>query len=451
MTHADCGYVEGYYGRLFDWQERKAIVDVLARNNLGRYLYAPKEDIKHRYRWREPYDKAWLQQFADFCAYANQHKVSVIAGVAPGLDFDFGDLPSSADFNALLSKCLKLIEYGADDICLLMDDIDADFHKRSGSIESEGKAHALLANILADQLPGSFAENTANTANTTHIANPAGRAIQVVPRIYADELSADTTAYLPHFIETLDNRHTVLYCGSNIVAESVCQDEIENYLKLTEQKIIVWDNLYANDYCPRRLFLGPWSGRSNAGSVLLNPTGMVHTDCLLLDIMAATIRLQVANGVARSTENASDASKPDFLKDAMALDVSEDATAPDASENAVAPDASKAINGSDIANSAWRTVLEAHQVPEQFYAIAEYFCHPVFNSRQWQSIDSASQEQFDAIEYLLWRWKTPLSREWYPFIMSLKHDLLINAGQLPELRIQKTQSPALAEHLLSRD
>ena len=424
MTHADSGYVEGYYGRLFDWQERKAIVDVLARNNLGRYLYAPKEDIKHRYRWREPYDDAWLQQFADFCAYAKQHAITVIAGVAPGLDFDFGDLPNGTDFKALLSKCQKLIEYGADDICLLMDDIDADFHKRSGGIESEGEAHARLANTLADALPVSFAENSANTANTVNLANPTGRAIQVVPRIYADELSVDATEYLPRFIETLDNRHTVIYCGSDIVAESVSRQEIEKYLKLAEQKIIVWDNLYANDYCPRRLFLGPWSGRGTAGSVLLNPTGMVHTDCLLLDIMAGTIRLQAVNGVARSTENASDA---------------------------LTPNTSKAINDSDIANSAWRTVLEAHQVPEQFYAIAEYFCHPVFNSRQWQSNDSASQEQFDAIEHLLWRWKTPLSREWYPFIMSLKHDLLINAGQLPELRIQKTQSPALAEHLLSRD
>jgi len=424
VTHSDCGYAEGYYGRLFDWQERKAIVDVLARNNLGRYLYAPKEDIKHRYRWREPYDDAWLQQFADFCAYAKQHAITVIAGVAPGLDFDFGDMPNGADFNALLSKCQKLIEYGADDICLLMDDIDADFHKRSGGIESEGEAHARLANTLADALPVSFAENSANTANTVNLANPTGRAIQVVPRIYADELSVDATEYLPRFIETLDNRHTVIYCGSDIVAESVSRQEIEKYLKLAEQKIIVWDNLYANDYCPRRLFLGPWSGRGTAGSVLLNPTGMVHTDCLLLDIMAGTIRLQAVNGVARSTENASDA---------------------------LTPNTSKAINDSDIANSAWRTVLEAHQVPEQFYAIAEYFCHPVFNSRQWQSNDSASQEQFDAIEHLLWRWKTPLSREWYPFIMSLKHDLLINAGQLPELRIQKTQSPALAEHLLSRD
>ena len=424
MTHSDCGYAEGYYGRLFDWQERKAIVDVLARNNLGRYLYAPKEDIKHRYRWREPYDDVWLQQFADFCDYAKQHAVTVIAGVAPGLDFDFGDMPMGADFNALLSKCQKLIEYGADDICLLMDDIDADFHKRSGGIESEGEAHALLANTLADALPVSFAENSANTANTANLASPTGRAIQVVPRIYANELSVDATEYLPRFIETLDKRHSVIYCGSDIVAESVSRQDIENYLKLTEQKIIVWDNLYANDYCPRRLFLGPWSDRCAAGSVLLNPTGMVHTDCLLLDIMAATIRLQAVNGVARSTENASDA---------------------------LTPDTSKAINSSDIANSAWRTVLEAHQVPEQFYAIAEYFCHPVFNSCQWQSNDSASQEQFDAIEHLLWRWKTPLSREWYPFIMSLKHDLLINAGQLPELRIQKTQSPALAEHLLSRD
>ena len=202
------------------------------------------------------------------------------------------------------------------------------------------------------------------------------------------------------------------------------------------------DNLYANDYCPRRLFLGPWSGRGTAGSVLLNPTGMVHTDYLLLEIMAATIRLQAANVVARSTENSSVALTPDISEDTMALD---------ASKEALASDVSEAIDSSDDSKSAWRAVLEAHQVPEQFYAIAEYFYHPVFNSRQWQSNDSASQEQFDAIEHLLWRWKTPLSREWYPFIMSLKHDLLINVGQLPELRIQKTQPPALAEHLLSRD
>lgn len=416
MTNPVSGYVEGFYGRLLDWPERQAIVDTLARHEFGSYLYAPKEDVRHRYRWREPYDDAWHQQFAKFCAYARARKVTVIAGVAPGLDFDFADLPNGADFTALLNKCQKLIEYGAGDICLLMDDIDADFHTRNGGIEFEGEAHALLANALADALP-LVQSGEGKSKLSGDQTDCASRAIQVVPRIYADELSHDAVTYLPRFIETLDRRHALLYCGSDIVAESVSTRKIEGSLNLAGRKVVVWDNLYANDYCPRKLFLGPWSGREAAGAVLLNPTGMLHTDCLLLDIMAATQERLQLDGFNHSTNNVIDHS------------------------------ASKCT---EIANSAWRSVLASHHVPEAFFAVAEYFCHPVFNSRQWQSIDVATQEQFDAIEHLLWRWKSPLSREWYPFIMSLKHDLLINEGRLPELRIQKTQSTALATHLLKQ-
>ena len=54
---------------------------------------------------------------------------------------------------------------------------------------------------------------------------------------------------------------------------------------------------------------------------------------------------------------------------------------------------------------------------------------------------------FEAVETLLWRWKTPLAREWYPFLFGLKHDLLIADGALPELRIAKTQSAPLYHYL----
>ena len=49
--------------------------------------------------------------------------------------------------------------------------------------------------------------------------------------------------------------------------------------------MIIWDNFYANDYCPRRLFLGPWRA-VNLPDVMLNPTGMIETDLLLLDLMS---------------------------------------------------------------------------------------------------------------------------------------------------------------------
>ncbi|MGB0804850.1 MAG: hypothetical protein ACPGSQ_09875, partial [Candidatus Puniceispirillaceae bacterium] len=52
------------------------------------------------------------------------------------------------------------------------------------------------------------------------------------------------------------------------------------------------------------------------------------------------------------------------------------------------------------------------------------------------------------IETLLWKWKGPLAREWYPFLFGLKHDLLIETRQLPDLRVTKTQTSALAKHLL---
>ena len=54
-----------------------------------------------------------------------------------------------------------------------------------------------------------------------------------------------------------------------------------------------------------------------------------------------------------------------------------------------------------------------------------------------------------ALETVLWSWKSPLQREWYPYLMGLKHDILMRRGALPELRIKKTQTPALASHILA--
>ena len=33
--------------------------------------------------------------------------------------------------------------------------------------------------------------------------------------------------------------------------------------KILSNEIIFWDNFYANDYCPRRFFIGPTLGRKN--------------------------------------------------------------------------------------------------------------------------------------------------------------------------------------------
>ena len=46
-----------------------------------------------------------------------------------------------------------------------------------------------------------------------------------------------------------------------------------------------------------------------------------------------------------------------------------------------------------------------------------------------------------ALDQLLWRWKSPLQREWYPLLMGLKHDLAIGDNTLPLIRLQKPNWP----------
>jgi hyaluronoglucosaminidase len=380
MTERVHGYAEGFYGRLFTWNERQVLIDKLSSNGQNTYYYAPKEDALHRWQWRTAYSDHWLSEFSTFCSYATLHRIRVVAGVAPGLDFNFKDLPDGPDYQALLSKSRALLDAGADHLSLLLDDIDEDFHSRCGQFSSEGQAHATLANDLADEL---------------------GISIWVTPRIYADELIVSDAAYLSDFLETLNEPHRVLYCGSDVVSQHASVRSVQNLSQertptLTRQ-IVLWDNLYANDYCPRRLFLGPWQGRGDVRDVLLNPTGMIHTDSLLLDLMAAH------TGLADNSEEA---------------------------------------------KVAWQTVLVKHGVPDSFFELTPYFYHPVFNNHREPSLPIATSAIFDAIEHCLWRWKTPLAREWYGYIFGLKHDLLAEQTMLPEDRIRKTQTAPLAQKLL---
>ncbi len=373
------GYAEGYYGQLLSWEERELILKSLSLNGLNTYYYAPKEDALHRLQWREPYPAQWRQSFRQFCTAAQARGVRVVAGVAPGLDFNFNHIGGGPDLQALLDKCRQLKQDGAHHLSLLMDDIDADFASRCGELKSEGEAHARLANVISDEL---------------------GEEIWVTPRIYANELAVVEPNYLPDFFATLYAAHTVLYCGSDVVAHQLDPSHINAVVDTSGQRIVMWDNLYANDYCPRRLYIGPWQGRTATKQVLLNPTGRVHTDCLLLELMSVALN-------AAGDEN-----------DLM---------------------------------SSWRGVLEKHGVPQQFLALAPYFYHPVCNDQPYPKIPPATDEVFEALETCLWRWKTPLSREWYEYVFGLKHDLLIDADDLPTLRIQKTQNAPLASLLMRED
>ena len=86
------GYIEGFYGRLLDWKNRKLIIKSLSKNKMNSYLYAPKEDENHRLKWRNEYSSKWRECFRDFTKFSKKNNINIIAGIAPGLDFNFKNL-----------------------------------------------------------------------------------------------------------------------------------------------------------------------------------------------------------------------------------------------------------------------------------------------------------------------------------------------------------------------
>ena len=372
------GYIEGYYGRLLNWKDRYRIITQLKKNKMSFYFYAPKEDDKHRLSWKTKYDNLWKNNFKNFCKNAKFNKVQVIVGLSPGLNFDFKDFIEkqknnkiSHDLNILKNKILDLLDCGAEEVALLFDDLPNNFKKHYGNLISEGSIHAHLSNLLS-----------------YFIKKP----IYVVPRIYADQLIDEDKNYLLDYGKVINENNNTFYSGKNIVSQKINRNTLIKISKIIPTKIVIWDNFYANDYCPRRIFLGPLTGRINVENLMINPTGLIETDLLILDII-------------KSTKNSLSP-----LKD-------------------------------------WKEVLRKHKVPSNFYNISSFFLIPDFENKTSLKNMYITNKSIENLDFLLWKWKSPLSREWYPFLLGLKHDLQLYKRELTSDRITKTQTKPLASYI----
>ena len=369
------GYIEGYYGRLLSWENRKLIIKSLKKNNLNFYFYAPKEDVCHRLHWRKKYSKNWRMNFQNFTHFSKENNVKIIAGIAPGLDFNFKDPHDisknnkNLDFEILLKKAKQLLKDGATTIALMLDDIPNDFKKKFGDNVSEGTYHAILANKLFDKLEQN---------------------IFFVPRVYADELISDDPTYLQDLSKTLNPSVKVFYCGKNIVAKTY--KNYQKIKKILSNEIIFWDNFYANDYCPRRFFIGPTLGRENLKNIMVNPTGLIKTDLLILEIFGKSV-------IGR------------------------------------------------LSNKKWENILKVHGVSDAFLKIKKFFLKPDFGLNPVAQSIKIKRGDIEILDFLLWKWKSELSREWYPYLFGLKQDLQINRKLLTSGRMTKSQTIPLSKFL----
>ena len=201
------GYIEGYYGRLLSWEDRRALLLRMCELRVNTYVYAPKEDPLHRQQWRLPYADGWLRDCAAFASAAKDCHVDVFLGVAPGIDIHFA---SDADFDQLLYKCRQLEACGAAAIMLLLDDVDPAIERRLGEHPDEASAHAALANRLLPMLTVPLILVPRVYAGELEFTPTSSTRKQQVEAAFNTGVKPGTTAYMPTLAATLSDSGIVV-------------------------------------------------------------------------------------------------------------------------------------------------------------------------------------------------------------------------------------------------
>ncbi len=385
------GYVEGYYGRLLTFPERLGIVRALAENGAGHYLYAPKEDPYHRRNWREPYPAAWRREFRDFVARSRKAGVTVVPGIAPGQSFRYHKVE---DFQVLARKLCALTDLGCREAALLMDDIPVTLPEADrNAFRSLGEAHGLILQKLWPLL-----------------RKRGLRRLWFCPTVYSDFFAPEglsRSGYLEDLALFLQPGIELMWTGGAIVSPDYRASDMAAVRKATGVRPVIWDNLYANDYCPGKIFLGPFAGRPVKGQanlrrttagMMLNPTGLYHTDVFLVKVLGG------------------------FL-------------------------------GGMPPAAGWRKAVRESGVPREFFTIAPLLASP-FTRLELKTLSQARVKALRAaLKPLIWDWKSPLQREWYPYLYALDGDLrLLEQGEAApdEAWVRKKYSPIVAPLLLAQ-
>src|SRR5437870_13015545 len=84
-----CGVVEGFYGRPWSAAQRRQLFAWMKSWGMNTYLYAPKDDLKHRLLWRELYSADEAGEVHKLIRHGDGNGVRFIYAIAPGLDLAY--------------------------------------------------------------------------------------------------------------------------------------------------------------------------------------------------------------------------------------------------------------------------------------------------------------------------------------------------------------------------
>ncbi|KEF30743.1 Hyaluronidase [Marinobacter nitratireducens] len=241
------GIIEGFYGPMWNWQERRHLVRTLAPHGYGQYFYAPKADPFLRKRWQEPHPPAAAAELAAFSRFCRGEGVRFGVGLSPYEIFNRFDDDAR---RALAEKLALLDRIGIDDLAILFDDM------RSDAVDL-ARTQAEIMRWVRDH---SSAKNL-SMCPTYYSDDP------VLDRVFG-ERPAD---YLETLGRELEHSVGVFWTGEEVCSREISPGHLKRIGDLLGRKPVLWDNYPVNDgeRMSRHLHLRAFTGRPAANAAHL--------------------------------------------------------------------------------------------------------------------------------------------------------------------------------------
>jgi protein O-GlcNAcase/histone acetyltransferase len=278
------GVIEGFYGPPWLEAERLELFEWMADWGLTTYLYAPKDDLKHRAIWREAYSASEANELSRLIKACSDCGIQFIYALSPGLDIRYSEI---ADFDCLVRRFDQTLGLGVRHFALLFDDVPDRINSNDlahyGSLAS---AQASIANRLFEWIRRSQPKASLFFCPTPYCERMASRGIGG-----ENYLATIGAALIPEV--------DVFWTGPEIISQEISLSHARDLGQLLQRKPVIWDNLHANDYDGRRFFCGPYSGRqpelrAAVAGLLVNPNCEFRLNYVPLRTFAQFVRFSGA-------------------------------------------------------------------------------------------------------------------------------------------------------------
>ncbi|CAG9761146.1 unnamed protein product [Ceutorhynchus assimilis] len=238
-----CGVVEGFYGRPWTTEQRKDLFQKMKKWGMDSYVYAPKDDYKHRAYWRELYTVEEAEHLTGLIQAAKDQNITFYYALSPGLDITYS---SQKELSTLKRKLEQVSQFGCKAFALLFDDIEPEMSEQDKEIfQSFAQAQVSVTNEIFEHLRlPKFLLCPTQYCST-----------RAVPNVINSE-------YLNTLGSKLSQEIDIMWTGSKVISRNLTKENIQEITEALRRPPVIWDNLHANDYDQKRVFLGPYSGRS---------------------------------------------------------------------------------------------------------------------------------------------------------------------------------------------